>query len=393
MNTADAAAVLWDVAIIGAGPAGSVAAYLLASQNRRVVLIEKSPWPRDKVCGGCLNADSVRMLCHLGLGNALATGQPINTTTWHATGNSATMPTPSSISIRRRDLDAALVTAAAHRGAIFLPATAARILPHMPPDHRLIELKNSHQTANVRAKIFLACDGIAGTCLRDEPWANWKIAPSNRIGLSTTLNNLPDEFAPNSIQMHVAPGGYVGIAPLPNNFLHLAAALDPNFCRQTGGAVEHINHVLASANATPFSNLELRTQNLALHGTPLLTRHRPHLAGHRVLAIGDACGYIEPFTGEGIAWAIHASIAAANLLLPTVEWTPDMPLRWQAIYQNTIKKRQRFCRFFRPLVHHPSLASLAILASQAAPTLPTFLSQHICQPHEHTEFSLPGAFA
>ena len=57
-----AAALSWDVIVIGAGPAGSMAARLLAGMNRSVLLIEAKKFPRNKVCGGCLNARTLNLL-------------------------------------------------------------------------------------------------------------------------------------------------------------------------------------------------------------------------------------------------------------------------------------------------------------------------------------------
>src|SRR5690606_7579051 len=61
----------WDAVVIGAGPAGSVAAYLLARAGGRVLLIERKPLPRYKVCGACLSSSAVALLNQLGLGTLL----------------------------------------------------------------------------------------------------------------------------------------------------------------------------------------------------------------------------------------------------------------------------------------------------------------------------------
>ena len=66
----------WQVAVIGAGPAGCVAAGILAGAGRRVLLVEKSPWPREKVCGGCLNHSAMQTLRKAGMGGALGGGTP-----------------------------------------------------------------------------------------------------------------------------------------------------------------------------------------------------------------------------------------------------------------------------------------------------------------------------
>src|ERR1041384_3438007 len=70
----DKAQGIWDAVVIGAGVAGGVSAALLAERGRRGVFVEKQPWPREKSCGGCLNAAGVRMLRTVGLGEVIIGG-------------------------------------------------------------------------------------------------------------------------------------------------------------------------------------------------------------------------------------------------------------------------------------------------------------------------------
>jgi flavin-dependent dehydrogenase len=62
----------WEVVVIGAGPAGSIAARECAKQGLRTLLVDKAAFPRPKVCGCCLNANAMATLERLGLGGAVA---------------------------------------------------------------------------------------------------------------------------------------------------------------------------------------------------------------------------------------------------------------------------------------------------------------------------------
>src|SRR5205823_9740112 len=97
---------LWDAVVVGAGPAGSVSAALLAQRGWRVLLLEKSPWPRDKACGGCVNAAAVRMLREAGLGGVLSGAAAMTKMMVQAGIRALHVPLPAGVAEQRRKLDA-----------------------------------------------------------------------------------------------------------------------------------------------------------------------------------------------------------------------------------------------------------------------------------------------
>ncbi len=96
--------------------------------------------------------------------------------------------------------------------------------------------------------------------------------------------------------------GYLGLVRLEDGRLNLAAALDPCWMRVCGGPGPAAARLLAEVGWPPVPNLA--EQNW--RGTPALTRQARRRAAERLFLIGDAAGYIEPFTGEGMAWALAA---------------------------------------------------------------------------------------
>jgi flavin-dependent dehydrogenase len=107
------------------------------------------------------------------------------------------------------------------------------------------------------------------------------------------------------------------------------------------------------------------------HGTPWLTRQPVQLGGERWLAVGDAAGYVEPFTGEGMTWAIASSIAATELIVRGVRdgWDPSIASQWRRRYDRLIAPRQRRCRAVAALLRRPRLMSLAVAALARVPEL------------------------
>jgi flavin-dependent dehydrogenase len=253
------------------------------------------------------------------------------------------------------------------RGCAFIPGAAATLSPATAKDQfRLLKLQSSDQTRLIRAAVVLACDGIGGTLLAAEPWARWNIQAGAWIGAATTLENWSGELESGTIRMHIGRGGYVGLVRVPHGKVHLAAALDPAACRDAGGPGCMIDSILASSGQSEWNPLE----DAKFFGAGALTRRREALGGHRVLAVGDACGYVEPFTGEGMAWAIAAAREVTNLLpRPGEIWPADLPQRWQAAHERTIARRQRWCRTLRPIMRRPVLAALAVRMGCAIPAM------------------------
>jgi hypothetical protein len=173
--------------------------------------------------------------------------------------------------------------------------------------------------------------------------------------------------------MLLSPAGYLGLVRLSPTTIHLGASLRPNLCNASHGPLSVIRSILASCNFP----LTLPTET-PFTGTGPLTSHRKTVAGHRVLAVGDACGYVEPFTGEGISWAIRAAIAATTLLPENpADWPADLPAQWQKKYTEEIAHRQRWCRRLRTILHRPRLASACMNLATWLPWIPKQMAHAI----------------
>jgi flavin-dependent dehydrogenase len=385
-----------------------------------VLLVEKSRWPREKVCGGCLNHSAIQTLREAGLGHAIAGAQSLDRVEWRCGQKTVAVPMPSGVAMLRSDLDAALVAEAVKRGCTFVSGIVATLLPGRADEStRSILLRRGECSATVAAEMVLACDGIGGTSVQSEPWSRWKIARRGWFGIAATLeradepkqtepSGLPrvsqgrsstsnrlganprqvtglcgdddggisaaNAAPPGAICMQLGDGGYVGLVRMADGQVHLAAALDPRACRRAGGPGRVIASILES---TGIRLPDLKAARL--QGTGIMTRHRRSLGGHRVLAVGDACGYVEPFTGEGMAWAMRAAATAAAMLPAAGEaWPADMAALWQSAHAAMIGRRQRWCRFGRAVVHHPQLASALIGVGSLLPWISQELAAHVC---------------
>jgi flavin-dependent dehydrogenase len=112
-----------------------------------------------------------------------------------------------------------------------------------------------------------------------------------------------------------------------------------------------------------------------------LTRRASCLALERVLVVGDAAGYVEPFTGEGIAWAIESAIALAPVAHRAVcQWQPSLGLEWARIHYNTIARRQVICRVMSRMLRHPVLCGMFVHILSQAPSMAAPLIRRVHTP-------------
>lgn len=110
----------------------------------------------------------------------------------------------------------------------------------------------------------------------------------------------------------------------------------------------------------------------------MLTRRRA-VGGHRLLAVGDACGYVEPFTGEGIAWAISGAREAASMLPASAEaWRPDIPRQWNSHHTATVQTT--WCRALRQLMRFPAVAKAGISLAAILPAVAQAIAGRIGAP-------------
>ncbi|HEY2147947.1 MAG TPA: FAD-dependent monooxygenase, partial [Pirellulales bacterium] len=134
-----AAAIGWDAIVVGAGPAGSIAARQIARAGKSVLLVDKATFPRSKVCGSCLNATGAALLERIGLGHLLGDlgAEPLDEIALAAAGRSVCLGIPrGGAVVSRAALDAALVSEAVTAGAMFHGATRARLQPLWPVSDR-----------------------------------------------------------------------------------------------------------------------------------------------------------------------------------------------------------------------------------------------------------------
>ena len=357
----------WDVVVVGAGPAGALAARQLARLGCSVLLVDKATFPRWKVCGCCVNQRALGTLEAVGLGRLPAALGAALLHSFHLAGwkRQAVMPLPGGVSLSREVFDAALVRAAVEAGAEFLPNTQA-MLGGSTAQLRIVQLRHGDQELLVEATLVLAANGLGGKLLAGEEDFEVRLAPSSRIGAGTIAAEAPAFYAPGTIYMACGEQGYVGLVRLEDGRLDIAAAFDADGVRRAGGLGEVAAAILDNAG---FPAIKWLTE-LSWRGTPPLTRRASRLGGHRAFVLGDAAGYIEPFTGEGMAWALASGAGVAPFARRAIaSWDPDLVMRWSVHYRGSVVRRQRVCRTVARCLRRPRLTRTLIATLDWLPAL------------------------
>lgn len=377
----------WDVGIIGAGVAGTALAVRLAQKGYSVLLVEAQHFPREKVCGGCLNQRAVDSLRELGVLEqcTLAGAVPLQWLRIRHRHRDHRWRVPEMLSLRRSTLDTLLVEQAIYCGAAYLDGTTATIetTPATDRDGVTIQLRSTADGARsestpavgscaARVRVAVVAAGLTRSPLIDR--AEWaaETAPGSRIGVQALI---PAELLQrqgwawshglrlseaNELRMLIGSRGYLGISRTDGDYYDFAAALDPAAVREQKSIGAVIDRLLGECDLPPLG--ELSPQRWA--STPHLTRSSWPVARNRVFLLGDSMGYVEPFTGEGMSWGLAGAKRLAELLSPALvdsalreSTAAQLESSWNGWAAGQRRRNQSVCRWVAGQVRRPVRAA------------------------------------
>ena len=377
-----------DVLVIGAGPSGALATYLLARQGLNVVLVDKAIFPRHKVCGCCLSPTALQTLHQAGLDNLLDESSAIPLTEFRLSlaEKSLVFPLHNFKSISRSRLDNSIVELAIKHGARFLPGHTAVIMrkgkselaearikqskkqnevQQRPERRRLAgfeklqqrDLVQGHSEWIQKAKVIIVADGLGGNSTQEFPELAWTVRKDSYIGIGAISAAAPSYYRDGTIYMNYGKGGYLGLVRLEDGSTDIAAALSPHYLQANNGDVSKSAARLMNECGVP---LPADLDSIPWKGTVSLTRKRKQVASHRIFVIGDSASYVEPFTGEGIAWALKSAYAVVPVVVQAVgQWHPKLIFKWQREYTRLISQSQSKTKIVTELLRHPQFSAPA----------------------------------
>jgi flavin-dependent dehydrogenase len=360
-----------EVAVVGGGLAGSVVAALLAREGREVVVLERAPGYRWHAGGVFTSPASMSALRSIGLpGDVLASvarptpAMRVETRrgvrvrlTYGDDGSLAS----AAVGLDRERLDPALLALAAGAGAdVRTGVTVERVtVAGQASEPLLVEARHAgpadepagepagERAVTLRARVVVGADGIRSVVARS---LGVRRAPpfAGRVGLTFHLAD-PSGPGPRDARMIVLHDGYVGIAPVPDGRVNVGIVLGSSWRGRlaTDGAEAVARGIVGGIAATPDDPAGWRdgargwhdgARRDAVAGAAPIGNRVAQRAGPGWFLVGDAAGFVDPFTGEGIHRALVSAELAAEAVAATLDGSASTAA---AAYERAMRARFR----------------------------------------------------
>ncbi len=285
--------------IIGAGPAGSIAAIVLSRAGWNVTLIEQHRFPRDKVCGECVSAMGIELLTRLRLSDSIAPRRLTRSALVAPDGTTAIVNLPRPMwGIGRAALDTALLDKARESGAtVIQPARCESI------DEKRVVIRDllSNRTRHIESDHILIADGKSA-----RGSANFD------LGVKAHFVSVRDHD--QTISLFGLTGHYVGLAPIEGDRWNLCMSVPAARVRQMRGDLDALFAAIMSENVGLRERMHEAKRVGDWLAAPLPRFPVSSTWPVNTIPIGNAAAALEPIGGEGIGLAMRSAELAAESL-------------------------------------------------------------------------------
>jgi flavin-dependent dehydrogenase len=314
-----------DVAIVGGGPAGTTLAAALARRGIEVVVLERTPAWRWRAGGVFTSPAAVGALERIELGRAVidAVARPIPAMRLETAGGAVVRLTygtesggPPAVGFDRSGLDPALEAMAISAGADLRHGIAVTGVDLADPGSPTLTIRDADGPRVLRARIVVGADGAHSIVARAAGVAR-PARLGDRVGLTY---HVADDRPAGDVEarLRVVDGGYVGLAPVPHGRVNVGIVVGSSWRERlardgaaatTAAVLDLVPPVLDDpapwAGAAPHDPVA---------GASPLGGRVTSAAGRGWFLVGDAVGFLDPFTGEGLHRALVSSELAAGAI-------------------------------------------------------------------------------
>jgi menaquinone-9 beta-reductase len=364
-----------DVLVVGAGPGGSAAAYHLARHGIDVTVVEKAAFPREKVCGDGLTPRSVKAIQDMGVDTDDPRFERVIGLRTHARRTTIQLPWPDLTSfppfglvMPREGFDHLLAERAVKAGARLLEQTEA-IAPRFvdgyvaggsvrPTGDRDAE------PAEIRARFVLAADGAAS---RFSTPAGVTRDPKKPLGIAARryfrIDYHPGPWIESWLDLwdgDLLLPGYGWLFPVAGGRINLGAGLLNTFSNFKDISAQHLFDAFARMLPPEWGIGEETAEGRVLSGPLPMGLNRSPAAVPGLLLVGDAAGAVNPFNGEGIAYAIETGQIAAELVHEAlITGRPAVTMQYPRVLEDTYGAYFAVGRWFASVIGKPAIMGRA----------------------------------
>jgi len=362
----------FDVVIAGGGPAGAVAALLLSRAGARVAVFDRARFPRHKLCGDTVNPGTMAILRRLGVEQSAGTFAIQGMVVTGEGGVRIAGRYPDGISGRavlRRDFDHALLNAAAGAGAQIEQEVLVRGATGEGTVDGVEILGRARRMERVGARMVIVADGRHSRVARLLGIARHPRKP-RRWAVGAYFGDVRGLTACG--EMHIRRGKYIGVAPLPGGLTNACVVTADRRAVRDPLRLLHATLAGEPELSERFTGARLASPPVVL-GPLAVECSAAGMPG--LLLAGDAAGFIDPMTGDGLRFALRGAELAAREALHALEHgVADAHVRLECARRREFGAKWRFNRALRLMAGSPSGVRVA---ARAAALLPSSVEQAI----------------